>query len=885
VRNFINSNAIKRILFTYATSGNELCQGTPNSLGGGKLTLVRLTSLGRGNDARLVPDYKFEYGYNPSYGQHLWDGWGLYNPAGTSAGNTHKASQENQHGAAWSLTKIITPLGSEVEVTYERDDYASVSGINIPPFTGTSGDTNFSDGVVNGFVSSGISTGDRVMVSVSETYSCAPDPNAYCEDGYGQQITCQYENIVVEVPISWGIIQGSNVILDNASSYTPGTNYNCPQDGYFMYSQVVIRKSYVKGGSIRVSSISMQDEFGIKNKVLYKYQTLGGGSSGVIGKQNPYMKHSTYSFENRPEYPGTPVMYSRVEVLNGELNNENDYHTKTVYEFETPHYNLVTQSSATIVPLTSIRYTPFFHDRVIMRQHVIENHTAKIGQLKSMKIYNKLNQLKSGSEMIYTSQIINDASANHQGVYSQGVLMVDRIRNGVIEWHHKMNRTTVLRYAYTLKEVINTKDGNTSKSENTKWDFITGNVLEKVETSPLGLKIKSVTVPAYKQTPYAEFGPKALSLSNKNMLSQMAEEYTYLLDANGAEAGLIGASAQTWNKNWNNYRIYSGGTYTQGSEGDPVWRKGAAYVWRGDYSRLRTDGSQTFSTSDKFDFTASSSNPGWEYVGETKRYDHFSMPLESKGRDSIYSASKMGYGNKIKILRASNARYTEVAFSSAEDLDATTGHFGGEIKLGNAVVVKKSAGRESHTGDCAIELSSGYGFIYNPSNHPTNNTALKPNKTYRVSVWTKSAGNNGRIYYKLKDGNGITTEQTSTTAHVKGSVSGWQLIDMPITIGPTFSSLEVGVKSVSGAVLFDDFRFQPVDASMVCYVYNPLTHDLTGTNLEYSEYVLDNDNLYTRYLYNAKGQLHKTFRESIKYNGEKLVSESTSDYRRFYINQ
>lgn len=883
VRDFVNSNAHKRILFTYATSGNELCPGTPNSLSGGKLTLVRLTSLGRGSDTRLVPDYKFEYGYNPSYGEHLWDGWGFYNPAGTSAGNTHKASQDNLHGTAWSLTKITTPLGSEIEITYERDDYASVSGGTIPSTTTYTSDTNLSDGLVNSFTpNTQIATGDRVYVSVKEEYYCAPYPGSICDDPYtGQTFPCPEELYFQILGSSWGTVQGNQVLLDAPITYTTGI-YTCQYGVGSGGSGIVIgiEKKQVRGGGLRVASIAMLDEFGIENKVLYKYRTQSGGSSGVISKQNPYMKHGTYFFENRPEYPGTPVMYGRVEVLNGELSNESDYHTKTVYEFETPHQNMVTQNTtynSTIVPKTLIRNKAIIvRDYITMHHHILENHTAKIGQLKSIKIFDRLNQLKSSSEMVYTSQIVNDAAVNHQGVYTQGVLMVDRIKNGSFEWYHKFNRTTVLRYAYTLKEVINTKDGNTSKSENTKWDFITGNVLEKIETSPLGLKVKSVTVPAYKQTPYAEFESKALSISNKNMLSQVAAEYTYLLDNNGNEVGLLGASVQTWKKDWNNYRIYTDGTYTQGLEGDPIWRKSASYVWRGDYSRLRPDGSQTFSASDKFNFNSVGSNPGWEYVGEPLRYDHYSMTLESKDRNNIYASSKMGYDNKIKILSASNAEYTEVAFSSAEDYDAVTGHFGGEVALkssgGNATVIKKSGGGDSHTGDCAIQLSSGYGFVYKP-------TGLKPNKKYRASVWTKST--NGRIYYKLNGGSEVVSPAPTTTT----KAGNWYQINFEIPIGSSFSSLEVGVKSTSGTVQFDDFRFQPVDASMICYVYNPLSYELSPANLEYSEYVLDNDNLYTRYQYNARGQLYRTFRESIKYNGEKLVSESTSDYRRFYVNQ
>jgi hypothetical protein len=117
----------------------------------------------------------------------------------------------------------------------------------------------------------------------------------------------------------------------------------------------------------------------------------------------------------------------------------------------------------------------------------------------------------------------------------------------------------------------------------------------------------------------------------------------------------------------------------------------------------------------------------------------------------------------------------------------------------------------------------------------------------------------------------------STAPILQKKAGAWYLLDFEIPTSATFTSLEVGVKSASGTVLFDDFRFQPADASMTCYVYNPDT--------KFTEYVLDNDNFYTRYQYNNEGLITRTYQESIKYNGEKLVSESKADFRRFHIDQ
>lgn len=871
-RSYINSNALKRIKFTYTY---DLCQGLPieNSTAGGKLTLSKVSFISKGADDNIItPDFKFQYGSNPAFGEHKWDGWGLYHSSGSQT--NHTTNQVPGFYNAWTLSKITTPLGAEIDIYLERDVFNSISGEPVKQpaisFLNTNVNKTYlgpsSLGQIDNVNHNGtIKAGDNVILQGGASFLC-PGTNYYQPRSFNAVFTVY--------SVSGNSIHLNTDFMGTGCTPSYGTQIN------FEYIQGTIQKTNYDfiGGDIRVHSIVTTDEFGSQNKIRYLYSKPDGTSSGVMGKQNPYAKFDGFDFEDNPEMPATPVMYGTVSVLNGKLSSDMDYHTKTVYEFETPHKNMISYQPPSTIPPYEIQYDDLGYLRNLLsfHEHIIHNHSGKIGGLKSIKVYDKQNSLKSSKSMTYRNDLANDMGKQNQGVYTQGVIMADRIlHNGI--FHNKVSRTTLLRYSYNLDEVVDSKDGLTSKSKNTKWDFITGDVLENVETSPMGIMVKSVTVPAYKITPvYAEFGPKALSPSNKNMLSQVAEEYTYLLDANGAEVGLLGASVQTWKKDWNNYRIYSGGTYTQGPEGDQVWRKGAAYVWRGDYNRLQTDGSQSFSTSDKFNFASGSSNPGWEYIGEPLRYDHYSMTLESKDRNNIYTSSKMGYDNKVKILSASNAEYTEVAFSSAEDYDAITGHFGGEVALkssgGNASVIKKSTGGDSHTGDCAIQLSSGYGFVFKP-------TGLKPNQKYRASVWTKST--NGRIYYKLNGGGEVLSPAPTTLT----KAGNWYLINFEVPIGASFTSLEVGVKSASGTVQFDDFRFQPVDASMVCYVYNPLTHELSGTNLEYSEYVLDNDNLYTRYLYNDKGQLNKTFRESIKYNGEKLVSESTSDYRRFYINQ
>lgn len=865
VRNFLNQNCLKRVLFSYTY---ELAPGTTNSTAveGGKLTLEKVSVLGR-NSLKIVPDYLFEYGNNPAYNKDHWDAWGMYNPSGTSTG-MRAPSQTDSHGSAWSMTKLTTPLGCEINVAYERDTYSSISGMTIsnqgPGFENLNFDVYYPTGLpitkltLNN-PSSYFEVGDSVNVSGYADYSCSNNPGTLLNKAYSTHAR------IVSI--------GSNYI-DLGIDYM-GINCNLTNSGEYIHFQaqsgVVMQPlKNRKGGEIRVSSISIKDEFQKENKLRYLYQNPDGTSSGVIAQEPDYVRGPYHYFTDYLGYPQTPVLYQRVSVLGGKLTNDSDFVSRHAYEFETPHHSQLVLTQSIIKNAELIRNQSDHKDYLTLFWNRYEDRTAAIGRLKSVKIYDKDGIIHSSSTLVYTDQILNNGVNNYQGYYTKGALMFDRIYVGDDQFH-KVNRTTVIQYPSVLKKIINSKDGFTSQSENKSWDFYTGRVLEKVNRSPLGVYVKSVIKPAY--TVYPELASKAIDPANKNMLSQDAASYTYRSDAMGNSLGLISAEAQTWKKDWSNYRVLNGTSYEEeGSQSNPVWRKSSSYVWKGEIARLQTDfGTQTFDQGDEFDFNGT--NPFWQYVGETKRFDHYGMPLEGVDKNSIYSAVKMGSDNRAMLATASNAKYNEIAFSSAEDKIAGESFFGGEVGVGNGALVTAPV----HTGHTALSLSSGYGFVFKSHD-------LSSAKIYRASVWANST--DGRIYYKLNNGSEIVSpSQTISQAVAIPGMGNWYRIDVSIA-NPSSSIIEIGVKSNGGTVVFDDFRFQPSDADMTCYVHTPLDYTFSILPPNYSpsySYVLDNDNLFTKVESNEKGETVKVYSESIKY-GVKLISESKLNYRRNTVN-
>jgi hypothetical protein len=145
---------IKTINFEYDYS---LCQGVPNNVevmygtsspDKGKLTLKKIWYTYGASDKGSLSPYQFIYGdldhnkvpdFNPAYNLKSVDKWGNFKPNSgyiTGAGGTLNNDEfpyvegtkadEDMYSAAWNLSTILSPTGSETDVDYESDDYGYV---------------------------------------------------------------------------------------------------------------------------------------------------------------------------------------------------------------------------------------------------------------------------------------------------------------------------------------------------------------------------------------------------------------------------------------------------------------------------------------------------------------------------------------------------------------------------------------------------------------------------------------------------------------------------------------------------------------------------------------------------------------------------------------
>ena len=163
-KGYNNAKPIKSVKFEYDYS---LCNGTPDNLSGGKLTLKSVYFSYNGQVRNNKDRYVFNYGEltskkdNPVYSNNSSDRWGTYKPALDSAGAANNPAgltnadfpytlnnkgKDDIYAGAWSLKKILLPSGGQMEVQYEADDYGYVQNrraCNMLNIAGLGQTTNF----------------------------------------------------------------------------------------------------------------------------------------------------------------------------------------------------------------------------------------------------------------------------------------------------------------------------------------------------------------------------------------------------------------------------------------------------------------------------------------------------------------------------------------------------------------------------------------------------------------------------------------------------------------------------------------------------------------------------------------------------------------------
>lgn len=893
-RTFIDQKAQRKILLN---ASYELCPSTINSFASasnppvldgtdytnaraGKLTLKSLSYYGPGNN-KLFPDFKFQYNSaNPLYDVNAWDGWGSYNSGGSYSHYSYGSDP-----TAWHLTDIITPLGGRMRVSYESDDYSSISGEPIRQQVPISGfrATDETHGVLSfdlkniapNYLGQFLANGSTVTLQkleAKQTRQCWAvngrlDPETYAYDiPATQQVqNLGYDSFTIQRPATDG---------GHGNAIT-----GCPQatwSGVTGALELVLPSKL--GGGVRVAAISVRDEVNNEYKTGYLYtQTgeIGAPSSGVVAQEPELVRTADYPFYHYYDYPSTPVLYSKVTVVDG-LRGDTDYKKKTQYTFNTPTKNCVQLTSTSTVD--DLNWSGYYGSTIRNSKLFyfdIKNFTAQVGRLESIKVVDNQGFTAGETKFNYTSQL-----PGNQGKFTAGSSLCEVAsgNNPGDDWFFKLSRTAITTYPNVLASVQTTSNGVRSQKDNIAWDFLTGAVLKSTTTTSQGEVYASTVVPAYVR--YPELRAKAEQATNKQMLSQSTATYTHKLNGNGVATDLVSADVQTWKKDWQNYRVFdaSARRYSDEAGTAGVWRHHKNYSWNDPH--LSNTGTTPIG---KFtDFTwanASTQHKQWQELQEATLYDHFSAPVEVKTNGTQYMSRKRGYGNALTLMDAPNARYGECAYSGAEDLVSVPGatHFGGEVSGG-----EYRSGDVAHTGLYSLKLpANSKGFVFETPISTANGVVAE--RAYQASVWIHQSAletTGGHLFANLKNSNGTRTliKSVAITDPSAKRAGSWYLLNLHFTVpantGGGGQTIEVGCSNDDyGVVYFDDFRFHPLVSLPTTYVYDPGTWQQT--------YVLNADNLYTRFEYDNTGRLFKTYREVLnKPQADVLVKESRFNYAR-----
>jgi len=902
IRKFVEANALKRVRFNY---DYDLCREVPNSFTclpndpstlppmdeahmatnrSGKLTLKSVSFFGptiNNTPTKIIPDFSFSYEKpavsvgvtNPAYARDKWDAFGMYNSAGRYDVTSHH-SQRSDYAAPWTLTQITDPLGGTTDIAYERDEYAHVSEFGTTRVhlssTGCSAYTVGLDNNFNGLLTSAIKQGQTIYLTGVISY---------------RQNSANYTKNYKNFPAQVATVTNSQLTLTDNSN--PALLFGLPCSTITSTAFDVAVANNVTGGDIRVAAITTKDGTN-SYQTRYKYtvaatsENAGFNSAGVLAQEPPFLNRFDQSFYGVADYPVTPVLYSQVSVLSGQFRNDadDDYTTRKVYSFFTPTSGMVQDANPKWKQATP--YTNYgLDDKWKIPVVVADNQTivdiGKVGQLQQVASYNRLGQQELATSFAYSSSIPNADGVPNQGHYTEGVLNNERV-----ESEYRINRSTKEYVPTVMVGSRTTRKGVSTSVNNVLYDFYTGQVLETASTNSLGKVLHSRSLPAYTLPGNASMSAKGDNATNKHMLVQSAASYAYievpnapaydpLNPLNPATSHVVSAAVQTWKAGWSNYREPdASGTYQDVTGQTPVWRPSATYTWQSPV--LDTDGS--FKNFAPFNWTGASDSH-WQKTGETVRYDHYSHPVEARDMNGNYVAQKQGYDQTKSLVSASNARYTEIAYSGAED-QLTVGssvQFGGEVLAGGTLVPVTNG--PVHTGFYSLQLAAGQkGFLYRAQVGKDIDAA----KTYRLNVWTNANASDSKLYVSL---NGSRIAASSATTAKKAGA--WSLLSLLYTVPSSANgqTLEFGcVNDGTVPTNFDDFRLSPLLATITSRVYDPRTNQVL--------YSLDNDNLFTRYEYTPTGRLKRVYQEvldgtSTSASAQKLVKEYEYNYARLYF--
>ena len=685
----------------------------------------------------------------------------------------------------------------------------------------------------------------------------------------------------------------------------------------------------VKGGGLRVKKIILDDLTGNRytDEYFYDKNNRTSGVTSYAPKKNSYNYYIPYV----ESVPTPAVYYSEVRKVSKSVNNVSDSYEKYVFDlpeysinvhdkdFEIPgFFKVETEYDAPVIfnnhygdnygyPHANeysfgagLNYTKTgaatrmwakknhnwddVRTHIHQRKSIVHNQLSNIGRLLGRYEYNSLGQeISSLTNQYYDFNEIE--SGILQESYENKRYIADVNEN--YTWENYYNTlSSKVHYSSTLKSITSKAKGVKNITENNDYDILLGVPRIVITENSFGDRHRTSLKYAYEV--YSEMGAKSENTEAKNMLSQIAASYLYFDNGNDdhSDDPVINASVTTWNKDWK-YREFDGGKYqtvdhypNSSTAHKDIWRKKTTYSWRSKLdpetgAYLKTDGLNLFNTDDEFDFAnehAYGNNAlGWVKNSEVMFYDHYSNPREVKDVNGQFASSKTWKG--LTVSNVMGAAYSGYCATGAEELIKGKGYsvldnpryFETETKLGNEAELVQT---QAHTGKHAVVVQNTNREAFISTFYLKSNTGegdqFDPIEHYILSVWVK--GNIGtkathiKAKVKLPDSNSYMSLDNPEIIQAGDWYQLRYTFQTVTSYVPSNTTVEVSVGSAgySGPLHFDDYRLYPVGASVTTYVYD---------DQDRIEYMLDGNNLGTKYVYDNRGRLKEIYSEKVGADG------------------
>jgi hypothetical protein len=824
--------------------------------GDNRLTLKSVNFKGKAG-ASVLPPYKFDYiNDTNTFDIDNKDGWGyLANKPDT-----------------FSLNKITTPQGGIININYQNNVCKTIipfklefSNTNTIRYTSTLPSVSVMTDVTNKKVIIDVGNNNDFSIPLNKTVSI--DYKSYkCFSGDQKKISYNGLGYVSLTPATLGV--GKYEVTFNSNLQVSSLNMHC---GYFGSSLAKIKiiletdnNQILNGGGPRVANLKVSD--GVNNYITdYKY---GQNEDGVgYVSYVPYSQNIAKEVPYSSELPAPRVMYEYVTMSSHKEGMTSE--SKMRYRF-----NIMKEKSVDkvkfgefyeIVKTVNPTFLNTYNNKeVSINSFTVKENFAALGQLLEVSTFNSQNQLLS---KVYSNYYDINSIPNNIGVTQesyQSYKEVDYTTNtSTLKDKWIINSSTRIKYPSILKSSTEQKNGYTYTTQFNDYDLVSGVSKEQVYTSSDGQSFKTKTIPAYIK--YPEMGSKVDNINNKNMLSQTAANYSYILDKSSNTWKETGVGITTWSNIWS-YKDIAGTTVSvpvTAPAKEKIWRKHKSYIWNGvkdtngiftNYDRINGSGDDGF----VWGVGQPQTNLKWKQTSEVTLYDHYSAPLEMKDINGNFASTKMG-DNDTKVMVTGNAGYNEMFYAGAENQNGIW--LEPEVKMeGQGYTVRNTS--HSHTGKYSVSTygTGKIGVFMKNGQH-------RPGK-YLVSVWVEKNNNASQVVLHVNN-------STWTYGSKDYTAGNWVLkkwiVDVPV------GDCNIYVDALYGpSIYFDDLMIRPVASSITGYVYNEWD-ELTA--------IIGNNGLATKFEYDSAGRLIKTYAEVLDdpangvTGGFKLTSENKIKYK------